>query len=122
MILITAGFKAKLFTAKTIKAEPCFLYIPAGMSICDERKSRFTLCSPHNYDPCTLRARINTQKVLLVLEVGRGRQFVLEEKGLFVTCSVEESAMHQFLHSVEIFMFSKDLFRRYAGIWYNEVL
>lgn len=63
MILITAGFKAKLFTAKTIKAEPCFLYIPAGMSICDERKSRFTLCSPHNYDPCTLRARINTQKV-----------------------------------------------------------
>lgn len=97
-----------MFTAKTIKAELCFLYIPAGMSICDGRRNRFTLCSPHNYDPCTLRARINTWKVLLVLEVGRGRQFVLEEKGLFVTCSVEEPAMHQFLHSVKIFMSSKD--------------
>lgn len=94
MILITAVAKTKLFTTKTIKAELCFLYIPAGMSICDERKSRFTLCLPHNYDPCTVRARINPWKGLLALEVGRGRQFVLEEKGLFVTCSMEESAMH----------------------------
>lgn len=32
---------------------------------------------------------------------------------------MEESAMHQFLHSVNVFMFSKDLFRRYSGIWYD---
>lgn len=48
VILITAVVKKKLFTTQTIKAELCFLYIPAGMSVCDERKNRFTLCSPHN--------------------------------------------------------------------------
>lgn len=45
VILITSFSKTKLFTTKTIKAELCFLYIPAGMSICDERKNRFTLRS-----------------------------------------------------------------------------